>query len=421
MKTYDCVVIGAGPAGSTTAALVAKSGARTLLLEREKMPRFHVGESLMPECYWSFKRLGILDRMKQQGLHTRKNGVQFVNHMGKESRPFFFYEHDPHECSQTWHVIRSEFDQALYEKAVENGAENRDQSRVVDLRLSDDGSPHRLVFNDADGTRQEVESRVVVDATGQQSIIANRLGLRKVYPDLKKGAIWGYYKNGRRNGGDNPEVTCILHTTSKKSWFWYIPLCDGTVSVGCVGDNEFLLKRATSPEQTFADEISNCPRLQERLSGAELVSKLHVAKEFSYVTTQHAGPGWVLVGDAYGFIDPIYSSGVFLAFKSGEMAADAIIEGLAKNDLSAEQLGKWTDKFEEGVKWIRKLVRAFYVEKFSFGDFMKEFPHHRGNLTDLLVGRVFDGDPGKIFKDMDPWIERISKMDAADKVDMSAK
>ena len=133
---------------------------------------------------------------------------------------------------------------------------------------------------------------------------------------------------------------------------------------------------------------------------------LHVAKEFSYTTTQQAGDGWGLTGDAYGFIDPIYSSGVYFAMKSGELAADAIVEGFAKDDLSASQLGKWSAEFDAGTNWIRKLVDKYYTNEFSFGRFMKEFPQHQGNLTDLLIGRIFYDGAGNIFQDMDPAMER---------------
>ena len=132
-----------------------------------------------------------------------------------------------------------------------------------------------------------------------------------------------------------------------------------------------------------------------------------MAKDFTYTTTEHAGDGWVLVGDAYGFIDPVYSTGVFLALKSGEMASDAICDGLRRNDLSAEQLGAWTYEFDAGVHWMRKLVHTFYNKQFSFGGFMKEYPQYGGNLTDLLIGRVFDGDPGAMFDDLDPWIAQL--------------
>jgi geranylgeranyl reductase family protein len=413
---YDVIVIGAGPAGCTTAALVAEKGWNTLLLEREKMPRFHVGESLMPECYWMFERLGVLDKFSKFGF-TKKNGVQFVNHNDKESQPFFFPAHDPRDCSITMHVQRSEFDRIMYENATEKGATCLDETRVMDIQLNKN-PPHTVKLRDIEGNESEITAKVVVDATGQQTMLANRLGIKKIDPNLKKAAIWGYFENAQRNEGDNnqsaPQVTCILHTDDKKAWFWYIPLSDGTVSVGVVSDNDSLLKNGMTPEQTFEKHREHCPGLQRRLENATRQSKYHVAKEFSYSTSQQSGDGWVLVGDAYGFIDPIYSSGVFLALKSGELAADAIHDSLESGDLSGESLGKWVEYFDGGVHWIRKLVHAFYTQEFSFGSFMKQFPHHGGNLTDLLIGRVFDGEPGRIFADMDPWIESLKTASIAE-------
>jgi flavin-dependent dehydrogenase len=259
----------------------------------------------------------------------------------------------------------------------------------------------------ADGRESDVTARVIIDASGQQAMIATRLGLKEYYKDLKKAAIWGYFEGAARVGGGNPEVTCILHTESKEAWFWYIPLGNGTVSVGVVGDNDFLLKRGGSPQSTFETEMNNCPGLRRRLQDATQAGKFNVAKEFSYTTKKQAGDGWVLVGDAGGFIDPIYSSGVFLALKSAVMAAECVADGLHRNDVSEKTLGRWTREFESGVHWMRKLVRAFYTHEFSFGRFMKEYPHHAGNLTNLLVGRVFEGNPGRIFEDLDPWIEKI--------------
>lgn len=405
-RSYDCVVMGAGPAGSTVAALVAECGHNTLLLEREKFPRFHVGESLMPETYWAFERLGILSELQRIGF-VRKNGVQFVNSDDKETRPFIFSEFDDRDCAVTWHVERAKFDKLLFDTAYNRGATVVEEARVLDVELKKT-SPHLVRVRVGDGKEQDIAARVLVDATGQQSLIAHRLGLRVPYDDLRKSAIWGYFGGAQRNGGSNPEVTCILHTRSKDAWFWYIPLSDGTVSVGLVGDNEFVLKRRGTPEQTFQTELNNCPGLKRRLQDATLTSKYFVAKEFSYTTTRQAGDGWVLVGDAGGFIDPIYSSGVFLAVASGVMAADAIQAALAANDLSARRLGCWTADYEAGVDHIRKLVRAFYNKPFSFGEFVRAFPQHRGHLVDLLVGKVFSGNPGKIFEDMDPWIERLN-------------
>jgi flavin-dependent dehydrogenase len=403
--SYDCVVMGAGPGGCTTAALVAAQGYRTALLEREKLPQFKVGESLMPESYWVFEKLGILDQMMKLAF-VRKNGVQFVNAEDRETKPFIFREHDDRDCAETWHVERAKFDQMLFDVALKNGATCMDQTRVLDVQFNNNGQ-HSVKIRDVEGKERILKARVVVDATGQQAFLASRMTSKVINPDLRKAAIWGYYRGAQRNGGINPEVTCVLSTSTRDAWFWYIPLTDDLVSVGLVGDNDFLLKRSATPAETFAAELANCPGVQRRLRDSKFEGRYHVAKEFSYTTTQHAGDGWVLVGDAYGFIDPIYSSGVFLALKSADLAASAICDGLRRNDLSEEQLGRWTWEFDEGVQWIRKLVHAFYNKNFSFGAFMKEHPHLAKNLTDLLVGRVWEGNPESFFEVLDPWIANI--------------
>ncbi len=404
-RSYDCIVIGGGPAGSTAAALVAEQGHSVILIERDKVPREHVGESLMPEAYWVFERLGIVHELDRVGF-TRKHGVQFVNSEGKESKPFIFADHEERASKESWHVKRSLFDKLLYETAYNRGATCVDETRVLDITIGDK-STHRVTIQTAEGKEQEIVGKVIIDASGQSAMLANRLELREVYPDLKKAAIWSYFEGAQRAGAGKPELTCILHTESKDAWFWYIPSMDGQVSVGLVGDNDFLLKRGSSPQDTFEAEMKNCKGIQRRLLDATQVGRAQIAKEFSYTTKKQAGDGWVLVGDAGGFIDPIYSSGVFLALKSGMLAGEAVAEGLGKGDVSAKQLGKWTRDFESGVQWIRKLVRAYYTKEFSVGAFMKEYPQHAGNLTDLLIGKVFEGNPGKIFEDLDPYLEKV--------------
>jgi flavin-dependent dehydrogenase len=404
---YDCIVIGGGPAGSTSAALVAEAGFHTLLVEREKMPRFHIGESLMPETYWTLQRLGVLDRMKQSPF-VKKLSVQFVSHTGQESQPFFFKQHDPRECSQTWQVERADFDQMLFENAAIKGAECHDQTRVLSVVMTGTRA-EGVRLQTVDGVCRTIASRVVIDATGQQALIANSLGIRVEDPKFRKAAVWAYYRNAKRDPGENGGATIILHTQNKDSWFWFIPLSNEVTSIGVVGDNDYLLKGRGNPPSIFEDELVKCPALAERMIHAELVSPFRVAKEFSYSTRQQAGDGWVLVGDAFGFIDPIYSSGVFLALRSGELAADAVIDGLRKGDLSQQQLSAWVPAFNEGVTWIRKLIGAYYTNEFSFGAFMREHPEHRGNLTDLLIGRVFDERAGHIFRDMEPALEMSIK------------
>lgn len=400
--SYDCMVLGGGPGGSAAAALIAEAGFSTLLIERDKFPRFHIGESLIPESYWTLKRLGMLEKL-QASAFPKKYSVQFVSGDGRASVPFYFNQHDPRECSQTWQVWRGEFDKMLFDNAAEKGAECLDQTRAMEIHF-EGGRAVGAAIQTADGTTQSVAAKVIVDASGQQSIIGTRLGVRKIHPRLKKMAVWTYYKNAVRLPGIDGGATLVLRTQNRNGWFWYIPLHSDVTSIGVVGDVSYMTKGRGSPESVFAEEVALCPALQERIAGAEQVDGIRVAREFSYTSERPAGDGWVLAGDAFTFIDPLYSSGVFLALKSGELAADSVIEGLRSGDTSAAQLGRWAPDFEQGVARIRKLVEAYYSNCFNFGEFLKAFPHHRGHITDVLIGRVFHEGAGDVFKDMDPWL-----------------
>ena len=403
-ESFDCVVLGAGPAGSTAAALVAQAGFRTLLVERDTMPRFHVGESLMPETYWPLQRLGVLDRLKAS-RHVTKHSVQFVNQKGRASAPFYFHKHDPRDCSRTWQVVRSDFDQMLFENAEEKGADCRDGTRVSEVLFQGPSQrAHGVRLCTADSQSSEVEAAVVMDATGQQSLIATRLGIRRENPNMRKSAVWSYFRGAERGKGLDAGATVILHTADGNSWFWFIPLSDDITSIGVVGDSRYLLAENLKPTEIFERELALCPALRERLEGTATVEPFRVAREFSYKSSQAAGDGWVLIGDAYGFIDPVYSSGVYFALKMGEMAADCAIEGLQKGDTSAAQLGAWSEEFDLAADHIRKLVAAFYTREFSIGSFIKAHPEHLGNLTDLLIGRIFHPEAGRIFEDMDRWL-----------------
>lgn len=412
---YDCVVIGGGPAGSAAAALVADAGHSVLQLEREKTPREHVGESLMPESYWIFERLGVLDQLNDSHF-ARKVGVQFVNNTGRESQPFFFRSHDPRPCSETWHVDRAVFDRMLMDNARAKGADCRDQTRVAEVLLDGDRATGVAVV-DREGERHQIRSRVVMDASGQQALLANKLGIRRVNPDLRKASIWRHYRGAERDESGGGVKTIILHTSDKKAWFWYIPQADDIVSVGCVGDNDYLLKGRGKPEQVFEEELTKCQGVAERVAHAEPLDDLRVAKEFSYSTDRVSGDGWVLVGDAWGFIDPVYSSGVYFALQSAALAADCVIEGLNTGDTSAEQLGKWGPEFKQATTSVRKLVHAFYSGEFRVGKFVMEHPEHQGNLTDLLIGRIFKPGVADMFDDLEPWLARqLAEADTADAV-----
>ena len=373
----------------------------------------------MPETFWSFERLSVLDKMRDSDF-VKKLSVQFVSHSGKESSPFFFEKHDPRECSQTWQVERGAFDQMLFDNAAEKGAQCRDKTRVSNV-LFDGEKATGVELALEDGSTKQVTARVVVDATGLSALLANRLKLKQDYEHLKKIAVWTYFENAERDPGPHGGATIILHTKMKDSWFWFIPLRNNITSVGVVGNRDYMLEGRSTPEQTFAEELELCEAMQRRLADAKQTEKFRIAREFSYTTSQQTGDAWVLVGDAFGFIDPIYSSGVYFALKSGELAADAIVEGLQKNDLSANQLGKWISDYTSGTKWIHKLVDAYYTNEFSFGRFLKSHPHHIGHLTDLLIGRIFHDTAGDIFDEMDPAMADAVKMATMSQESSSAR
>ena len=221
---------------------------------------------------------------------------------------------------------------------------------------------------------------------------------------MRKAAIWGHFRGARREIVDDGVMTLVLRTQSNKCWFWHIPLSNDIVSIGVVGDADYLFQGRGTPDEIFAEEVADCPSIAERLDGSEKVAGLDVVKEYSYKTDRSAGDGWVFVGDAWGFIDPLYSSGVLFALKSGQLAADCIIEGLQTGDTSAAQLGKWVPDFDVATNWVRKLVLAFYTGQFRVGQFIREYPQHQSNMTDILIGRIFYPEAGRIFDDLDPWL-----------------
>lgn len=382
----DVVVIGGGPAGATTSTLLAQNGHRVVLFERDKFPRFHIGESLIPETYWVLKRLNMLDKMRASPF-VQKHSVQFVGSSGKLSQPFYFFEHKPHECSQTWQVLRSEFDKMMLDNAREHGVEVHEQVRVLEV-LFDGERATGVRIMEADGTKRDVRARVVVDASGQTALLSNRLKLRVADPELQKGAVWTYFEGAYRDVGRDEGATMVLLTAGRNGWFWYIPLHNDIVSIGVVSSFDYLFTGRGSHERIFHEELENCPAAKQRVAGARRVADFFATKDYSYHSRQTAGDGWVLVGDALAFLDPLYSSGVLLALKSGQLAADAISAGLAKDDTSAAQLGNWSNDYAAGVDRMRRLVCEFY-NGFSFGRFVKAYPQFKGHLTDLLIGDLF--------------------------------
>ena len=392
---YDVVVIGGGPAGSTASTILAQGGLKVGLFEREKFPRFHIGESLIPETYWVLKRLNMLEKM-QRSHFVRKYSVQFINANGKLSAPFYFWDNKPHECSQTWQVVRSEFDHMMLDNAREQGVDAYDGVHVVEVLF--DGDRAIGVAIKQDGKRKDIRAEVVVDGSGQAALLMNRMKLRLWDPVLNKGAIWTYWEGAYRDTGRDEGATMVIQTPGKEGWFWNIPLHDNIVSLGVVGPFDYLFKgRTGNHEQTYNEEVDRTPAVKERIKNAKRVTGYFATRDYSYRSTQCAGDGWVLVGDAFGFLDPLYSSGVLLALKSGELAADAIVDGLRKGDTSGAQLGRWGDTFNQGVDRMRRLVCEYY-DGFSFGTFVRNYPELRNTVTDLLIGDLFTDKVDKVWQ-----------------------
>lgn len=385
----DVIVIGSGPGGATAATLLAQRGKKVVVFERDHFPRFHIGESLIPQTYHVLQRLDMLPKMKSSHF-IKKYSVQFVSQRGRLSEPFYFWDHRPTEASQTWQVRRSEFDHLMMQNAREHGVTIHEGARVLDVIFEGDRAVGVKVQLEGEDTPREVRAKVVVDASGQQSIIMGKLGLREWDPVLRKAAVWTYWKGAFRDVGRDEGATIVLQTQGKHGWFWYIPLHDNIVSVGVVAGYDYLFKNRTTTdfEQIYFEEVAKCPGLQPRLEGATRCDIFRAQKEYSYRANKAAGDGWVLCGDAFGFLDPLYSSGVLLALTSGSMAADAVADGLDRGDTSAAQLGRWEGEFVAGMDRMRRLVCEFY-DGFSFGRFVKKHPNLKGFVTDVLIGDVF--------------------------------
>jgi flavin-dependent dehydrogenase len=396
LTEHDVIVIGGGPAGATAATLVAQHGHRVLLLERSPEARFKIGESLMPATWHTFERLGMLPKL-QASHFPRKYSVQFWGRSGRASAPFYFQETDPHESSVTWQVLRSEFDAMMLDNAREHGVEVRRGVAVKEVLFDGERAVGvRADFGKEEGVR-EIPCKVVVDATGRSAFLGRKLGLMRQDPKLRKAAIFSHFEGALRDPGIDEGATLVLYTggdNQENAWFWYIPLPGDKVSVGVVGSVEKLITSPLSgkggdPQAVFDEEVALCPEARRRLAGSRQAFPVQVLNDFSYRSSRIAGDGWVLAGDAFGFLDPIYSSGVLLALTSGEQAADSIHAALTADDLSGERLGAHGPRFLAGMEAMRKLVYAFYEKDFSFASFLRRFPDQRIELIHLLVGNVF--------------------------------
>ena len=386
-NNFDALIIGGGPAGTASAAILAEHGHRVLVLEREKFPRYHIGESMIPFTYQPMERLGLIPMMKSSGF-VKKYSVVFISPSGRASQPFYFFNrYDRESVAQTWQVLRSEFDEILLNNARARGAEVIEEITVKELLREGD----RVVGVRAQkkgGEIVEFRAPITLDCSGKEAFTSVRNGWRMKDPYLNKIAVWTYYKGSKREPGIDEGATTVAYVPDK-GWFWHIPQHNDMLSVGVVAEGKYLTRDGVrEPEQIFKREVGQNAWIKDHLSVGQQVGQYFIISEYSHHARHCGSDGLLLVGDAFAFLDPVFSSGLMLALKSGTLAADEVHKAIVERDFSPERFKDYARFMREGIENMRKLVYAFYDPNFSFKQVIDKYPEAAGEITDCLSGDV---------------------------------
>ena len=356
---YDALVIGGGPGGSTAATCLARARKRVLVLEKENFPRFHIGESLLPYNRQLFDQLGVLPVLEAGGF-IKKFGAQFHLGNGTKSVKFIFRQGRFTREPQAIQVERSTFDQLLLEHARTSGAEVREGWTVT--KFNSQPESVRIEARNDSGKTHAFQAGFLIDASGRSNLTGNQEGLRVIHPKLKKLAIFGHFTGVRVDEGVPAGDTIIVRLENK--WFWLIPLTAEKVSVGCVMDQEEFAEAKQSPAEIFNRIWQSSPPVRERMHNARLVGPLYTTSDFSYRNRRFVGRRLLRVGDAAGFMDPIFSAGVYLAMYSGRLAAQAVSESLDAEDDGAHRLRAYEKRVYQSMKFYWEMVENFYTTPF---------------------------------------------------------
>lgn len=385
MNTLDCdvAIIGGGPTGAAAAITLARAGLAALIIEKERFPRFHVGESLLPLQGALLARLGLGETMATANF-VPKYGAWFVANDGSATNAIDFERELAPPHNSAFEVERSRFDELLLRHAEASGARVLEQHAVLEADLAASGS--RLQVRSADGNDIVVSARWVLDASGQNGFLARRLGLRETLEGLRKVAHFAHFQGGRRRPGRREgDISIVL---GEGCWFWHIPLAGGKVSVGCVVDHSRWKGSGADADSFLRDTIASSPWLREWLSDAHQITPAHTLANFSYTSKRLTGEGWMLAGDAAMFLDPIFSTGVFLGMRSGEAAAQTLVQAL-KSDRApnGRELAAYERRLRRWSGAYFRLIRAFYQPRFG-SILLSPVPFFQRPLTHFLAGRL---------------------------------
>jgi flavin-dependent dehydrogenase len=391
-RRCEVFVIGCGPAGSTIGTLLAERGRDVAVVDKERHPRFHIGESLLPLNMPILERLGVWDELVKIGI--RKDAAEFESRVAGKTVEFNFSTAFDKRWPHAFQVRRSEFDHMLLRNCAAKGARVYEGARVTSvvfgsLERNEDTVVQLLL---EDGSRQDWHTRFVVDASGRDTFLAARFDIKRRNPKHASAAIFGHFRNACRNPGTaEGNITIVWF---EHGWFWFIPLKDGTTSVGAVCWPAYLNSRRTDPTTFLMQTIAMAPEIADRLAEAELTAPVTATGNYSYTATRMSGPGYLMVGDAWAFIDPVFSSGVYLAMNSATLGADVVEAVLADPARAPALYREFERTIRRGVStfsWIIYRMTHPVIRKLFMAP--RNFLGVQSAMVSLLAGDVFRAGP----------------------------